>query len=190
MEAGSDHLTIAQKRKPPMSQPQFVSLDPRDPVNPAPTTNAPNHYQLTGGGVSISYYPGGMGPVFEAGGQVVLNYQDTQRSLTFRSDQVTTVTVPDLGTCVTVTLSSQVLGGSTTATLLIPTVALAPVQSATVDTVLITTVDNGIHPVPESSTGPTAADTQPGPAAPDDSQREHYAVTTLTGDANVELLPM
>src|SRR5277367_1315644 len=133
-----------------MNQPQFVSLDPRDPVTPAPATNAPNHYQLSGGGVTISYYPGGEGPVFQDGGQVVLNYQDDHQWLTFRSDQVTTVAVPDLGTCVTVTLPSQPLGSSTTETLLVPTVTLATGQTVTVDTVLITTGHDGIHPAPES----------------------------------------
>lgn len=59
---------------------------------------SPDHYQLSGGGISITYLPTG------AGGLVHLQYQDGLRTLNFTGDQIRTVEVPDIGSIVSVTL--------------------------------------------------------------------------------------
>jgi len=147
-----------------MSAPQTAPT----PHQAAP--GSPNQYHLHGGGVRIGYYPEGAGPL-TVDGPIILTYQDPNRTLVFRGEQAQVVDVPELGTCVTVTLHLTVDAGSTTATLLIPTVVLPPSGSATVQTELITTNHQffltGLgHP-----------------------QRDSYAVTPLTGLANLHPLP-
>ena len=65
---------------------------------------APNQYHLQGGGISISYFPSGEGPIRLNQGPLVLSYQDAHQSRAFFADEVRTVEVADLGTVVSVTL--------------------------------------------------------------------------------------
>jgi hypothetical protein len=134
-------------------------------------TGAPNQYHLHAHGIQISYYPDGAGPL-TTDGPIVLAYQDTDYSATFRGSQAHVVAVEGLGTCVTVTLKIIPDVGSRTATLLIPTVVLGAQTSAPVHTELIRTVHASIfaeigHP-----------------------QRDHYTVTSLTGRASRGPLPL
>lgn len=148
-----------------MSAPETALTRPQ-----AASIGSPNQYHLQGDGVQISYYPGGAGPL-TVDGPIVLTYQDTHHTLVFRGEQAHVVDVPELGTCVTVTLDLTVDAGSTTATLLIPNVVLPPGGSTTVQTELITTrhlffVTGLGHP-----------------------QRDRYTVTPLTGEASQHPLP-
>ena len=115
---------------------------PAAPPEAAATTGSPNQYHLRGHGVRSSYYPAGAGPL-TVDGRVILTYQDAHRSLVFRCEQAHVVDVPELGTCVTVTLDVTPDAGSTTATLLIPTVVLPAGGSTTAETELITSSVRG-----------------------------------------------
>jgi len=97
---------------------------------------APNHYHLSGGGISLTYVPVG------AGGLAQLQYQDAQRTLNFQGDQIRTVDVPDLGDVVSVTLTLTIDSGSTTFSVLIPMTTLSNVPGASthIHTEGITTV--------------------------------------------------
>lgn len=138
-------------------------------------TSSPNQYHLHGShrlghSIRISYYPTGAGPL-TTDGPIMLIYQDATQALTFREKETRIVAVSDLGTCVSVTLHMTIDTGSTSATLLVPTVVLAAGQPATVRTELITTehaffVGGVGHP-----------------------QREQYTVTPLTGEASQGALP-
>lgn len=130
---------------------------------------APNHYQLSGGGISITYLPVG------AGGLSVLQYQDSQRTLNFRGDQIRRVSVPDLGNVVSVTLTMTVDSGSTTFSVLIPQTSLPNVtgSSAHIQTEGITTVHRfSLLPVVDLG------------------QDEIYTVTTLRGTASSVIIPL
>jgi hypothetical protein len=133
-------------------------------------SGSPNQYHLHGHGVRISYFPDGEGPL-TVDGPIIVTYQDTHQTLVFRGEQAHVVDVPGLGTCVTVTLHLSPDAGSTTATVLIPTVVLPAGGPTTVQTELITTSHlflNGIgHP-----------------------QRDHYTVTPLSGEASRAKLPL
>jgi hypothetical protein len=139
-------------------------------------TSSPNQFHLHGShmlgqSIRISYYPDGAGPL-TPDGPIILAYQDAHRSLIFRGKAAQVVPVADLGTCVTVTLQKPIDADWTTATLLVPNVVLAAGQPTTVQTDLITTVHNGAlsgfgHP-----------------------QRDHYTVTSLTGEAGQGPLPL
>jgi len=133
---------------------------------------APNQYHLHGGGISVSYYPQGEGPVFQNRGRLRLVYQDVHQSRAFFDDDVRTVDVPDLGTVVSVTLILTVDTGSTTFSLLIPQVDLPdqPEPSVFIRTEAITTVHRAFvgligHP-----------------------QAETYTVTALHGTASIGVL--
>jgi hypothetical protein len=105
-------------------------------------------------------------------GPVKLVYQDHHRTLTFRAHDVTVADVPTLGTLVTVVLHMTPDLGSTTATLVVPTVVLGGAQSAPVHTLLITTM----HASTLTGLG--------------DPQRDTYTVTHLAGSARNEILPL
>ncbi|MGH3625704.1 MAG: hypothetical protein ACRDQ5_28685 [Sciscionella sp.] len=133
----------------------------------------PNQYHLHGYGISVSYFPGGSGPPIQGRGNVHFTYHDSSRSLTFLADEVRTVEVDDLGTIVSVTLVDTVDTGSTTASLLVPTVVLPEGSSSvSIHTDLITT----IHRLFVAAIG--------------HPQREMYTVTALTGDASLRPLPL
>jgi len=137
----------------------------------AASDSSPNQYHLRGYSIQISYYPDGAGPLTKEG-PVILTYSDRHQSKAFRGKQADVVPVANLGTCVTVTLQLTADLGSTTATLLVPTVVLVPGQSTTIETELITTVH-------------TAFITGLGPP-----QRDHYTVIPLTGEASIGPLPL
>jgi hypothetical protein len=130
---------------------------------------APDHYQLSGGGISITYLPKG------AGGVAHLLYQDAQRTLNFSGDQIRTVEVPDIGTIVSVTLILTVDTGSTTFSVLIPRTTLqsAVGSSAHIRTEGITTVHR-FSVLPASLLG----------------QDELYTVTPLHGTASDVIIPL
>ena len=134
---------------------------------------APNQYHLHGGGISVSYYPDGFGPLIQGRGRLRLVYQDAFRSLSFYDDEVRIVDVPDLGTIVSVTLVMTVDTGSTTFSVLIPGVQLPQDQSSvSIHTDGITT----IHRVFVALIG--------------HPQSETYTVTPLHGTAAVGPLPL
>lgn len=104
---------------------------------------APNQYHLHGGGIQVSYFPGGSGPVIADKGRLHFTYQDAHHSLAFYGgDDVRTVEVADLGTVVSVTVVRTVDIGYTSFSLLVPRVQLpssaqgpTPVQTEGITTV-------------------------------------------------------
>lgn len=101
----------------------------------------PNQYHLQGGGISVSYFPEGFGPV-QGGGVSRFTYQDAHQSLTFNGDEIRTVDVPDLGTLVSVSLVRTTDTGFTSFSLLLPHVVLPARVGATapIETQGITTI--------------------------------------------------
>lgn len=121
-----------------------------------PSFVQPNFWILSGGGIQITY--SSTGPS--------LHYQDSFRSLNFSGSQIRVVEAADLGTLVSVTVFLTVDSGSSTFTLLLPTVNLDSTigSSAPVSTEGITTSHHfSILP------------------AFDKNQQEFYGVTALTG---------
>lgn len=137
---------------------------------PVPQTfTSPNHYQLSGGGISITYLPVG------AGGLSYLQYQDAQRTLNFTGTQIRKVDVPDLGSVVSVTLTMTVDTGYTSFSVLIPQTSLQNTAgaSAHIRTDGITTVHRlGLIPVVGLG------------------QDELYTVTPLHGTASSVIIPL
>jgi hypothetical protein len=134
---------------------------------------SPNQYHLNGGGTSVSYYPDGFGPLIEGRGSLRLVYQDVHQSMSFYDNDVRTVSVPDLGTVVSVTLVMTIDTGSTTFSLLVPDVDLPEGQNSVfIDTEGITTV----HRIFVALIG--------------HPQSETYSVTELCGTAAVGPLPL
>ena len=134
---------------------------------------SPNQYHLRGGGKSVAYYPDGFGPIIEGRGPLRVVYQDAFRSLAFHGDEARTVTVPDLGTVVSVTIVETVDTGDTSFSLLVPDVDLPTNQSSvSINTEGITT----IHRIFVALIG--------------HPQSESYTVTPLHGTASVGPLPL
>jgi hypothetical protein len=65
----------------------------------------PNHYQLHGDGITVSYYPEGSGPV-TSDGRTVLTYHRGDESRDFTSEQVTQASAGAIGAFVTVQMSA------------------------------------------------------------------------------------
>lgn len=132
---------------------------------------SPNQYHLSGEGVTVAYYPGGMGPVLK-GGPIALVYQDAQQIRSFTSKEVRAVDGPDLGSTISVTLNKTVDLGSTSFTLLLPVVQLPDElgSSAAIQTNGITTFHRTFL------------------AGPGQGQQETYRVIALAGDARLGLL--
>ena len=136
-------------------------------------SRTPNQYHVQGGGISVSYYPGGFGPLIEERGRLSLVYQDANRSLSFSSDQIRTVKVDDLGMVVSVTIVESVDTGGTTFSLLVPYVQLPDQQSSvSIHTEGITT----LHRILVALIG--------------HPQSETYTVTALAGTAAFGELPL
>lgn len=135
--------------------------------------STPNHFQLSGDGISISYTPGA-GPV-TTHGPGIFTYQDAHRALTFHGDEIRRVDVPDLGTVVSVTLFLTVDTGSTTFSVLLPAVNLSGQlgASAPIQTDGITTVHT-FSPVVGLNQG----------------QRDQYTATPLSGTASAVIVPL
>lgn len=138
-----------------------------------PQTVSPNQYHLQGYGISVSYFPEGLrtGPT-PVEGDIRLTYQDAHQSLVFRDKNVRVVELDDLGTVVSVSLTTSIDVGSTSFSLIVPEVRLPDgVSSTPVQTEGITTVHRAFalalgHP-----------------------QRETYTVVALTGTASRSRLP-
>ena len=94
----------------------------------------PNLYQLHGGGIYVTYSTSGID------GKPHFSYQDAQGSQSFSGDQVNVAETP-IGRVVTVVIRRTVDTGSTSFSVLIPTVNLPAVgQQAHIHTEGITTV--------------------------------------------------
>ena len=149
-----------------MTSPQATTAAPQA------ASVAPNQYHLHGSGITVSYYPNGFGPI-PASGPIKFIYQDTHVALSFSANDVRTVAVEDLGTIVSVTLKRTVDVGSTSFSVLIPRVNVAPQGSP----VAITT--EGITTVHRTAFLP-----------PGHAQLDTYTVTRLTGTASAGPLPL
>ena len=134
---------------------------------------SPNQYHLYGGGISVTYYPDGSGPIIEGRGPLHLVYQDASRSLAFYGEEVRTVEVSDLGSVVSVTIVKTEDTGYTSFSLLVPDADVPTDQSSiSIHTEGITTVRRMFvalvgHP-----------------------QSKTYTVTSLNGTAAVGSLPL
>jgi hypothetical protein len=120
----------------------------------------PNIYQLHGHNLSVTYSTG------ELGSLKSFEYQDAFQTLVFKGAEIRIV-VSEIGTLVTVTIRSTVDSGSTSFTLLVPTVNLpGPNSHAHITTEGITTLHRfSINPKLNQG------------------QTELYIVTQLTGTA-------
>jgi hypothetical protein len=125
------------------------------------TFTTPNLYQLQGSGIHVTYSTSSFG------GKPSFTYQDANGSLSFSSDQINVTQTP-IGSVVTVTIHQTVDAGSTSFSVLIPTVNLtSPGQDAHVFAEGITTVHR-FSVVPAFNQG----------------QIELYRFTPLSGTAN------
>jgi hypothetical protein len=128
--------------------------------NPAKFTT-PNVYLLQGAGIQVAYSTGGFGS------KLNLTYQDANGSQSFSDNQINITQTP-VGSLVTVAIRRTVDAGSTSFSVLIPTVNLmGPGQAAPVATEGITTIHR-FSVIP----------------AFDQGQTELYQVTPLSGTAN------
>ena len=126
---------------------------------------APNKYQLSGGRMHIIY------TTTDTAGQPHLSYEDGTRTLSFTGNEIRQAKT-EMGTLVSVTIRRTIDTGSTTFTLLVPTVNLAgPSSSAQVKTYGITTVHK-FSGVPAANRG----------------QTELYTTTELSGTASLVLI--
>jgi hypothetical protein len=125
------------------------------------TFTTPNLYLLHGAGIQVTYSTGGFGS------RLNLTYQDANGSQSFSDNQINVTQTP-IGSLVTVAIRRSVDAGSTSFSVLIPTVNLTgPGQAAPVSTEGMTTIHR-------FSVIPTF----------DQGQTELYQVTPLTGTAN------
>lgn len=99
----------------------------------AATTEEPNHYDLNGSGIHVTY------ATTSFSGQPQLAYQDPQQVRQFNGDEIRIVD-SDLGTLVSVTTILTTDAGSTTFTVLIPHVQLQNNQPAHIVTLGIATM--------------------------------------------------
>lgn len=119
----------------------------------------PNIYHLHGAQLTITYSTGALGSIAR------FEYQDANQTLIFPESDIRTATT-EIGTLVTVTIRRTVDSGSTSFTLLLPSVNLEQTNHATIDTVGITTIHR-FSLIPNFNRG----------------QTEFYTVTELTGTA-------
>ncbi|BCL39204.1 hypothetical protein [Nostoc sp. MS1] len=121
--------------------------------------NTPNLYELNGSGIKIIYSTSSFD------GSPRFTYQDRQQTLQFAGDQIQTVGL-SIGTLVTVPIRRTVDTGSTTFSVLIPSVNLGETNQAKVVTDGITTT-NRFNVIPKYNEG----------------QRQFYQITHLEGTA-------
>lgn len=121
----------------------------------------PDFYQLHGSQLHITY------STTSFDGKPRFVYQDASQTLTFEGDQIRTA-ITEIGVLVTVTTRMTVDSGSTTFTLLVPTVNLGPSDQASIHTEGITTIHR-FSIVPAFNQG----------------QTESYTVMPLTGTASL-----
>jgi hypothetical protein len=122
-------------------------------------SNKPNLYQLAGDHLHVSYTTTGID------GQPHLTYQDATQTLSFRGEDIRTVST-EIGTLVSVSIRRTVDTGSTAFSLLLPGVALDATNSAAVTTQGIITIHR-FSPVPAFNHG----------------QKELYTSVALRGTA-------
>jgi len=123
---------------------------------------SPNLFQLHGQQLNVSYALSGID------GKPHFSYQDAHHALQFSGDQIRVVNT-EIGNIVTVTIQLTVDSGSTSFSLLVPTVNLDPTdKSAQITTEGITTLHH-FSLVPSLNRG----------------QTELYTYTKLTGTAQV-----
>ena len=120
----------------------------------------PNLFQVHGAQLHITY------STTSIDGKPRFVYQDAFQTLTFEGDQIRTVAT-EIGTLVTVTIRMTIDSGSTSFTLLVPTVHLTSMNHATLHTEGITTIHR-FSIVPAFNQG----------------QTELYTVTPLIGTAS------
>ena len=129
-------------------------------TQPQPALVAANMFSLAGGGLHVSYSTRGID------GKPHFSYQDPSRSLSFTGDEIRT-TEGDLATVVSVTIVRTVDAGSTSFSLLVPHVNVAPFGNISIRTDGITT-HHAFSIVPALNRG----------------QRDFYCVTALHGTAS------
>ena len=120
---------------------------------------APNLYQVSGHNIHVTYSTTGID------GKPHFHYQDPHLSKDFSNTEIRTVAT-EIGTLVTVTIRMTVDAGSTSFTLLVPTVNMNAGETITIHTEGITTVHRF------SIVGPF-----------NHGQTETYSVTALSGTA-------
>jgi hypothetical protein len=135
---------------------------------PAPSPSHPlieaNLYSLSGRNVHVSF------ATTSISGRPLLTYQDPQRSLSFIGDQIQIAEVPLLGTVASVTLTATPDLGSTTFSLVLPTVHVdssgasggVPVRTIGITTNHKTSIAPGLN----------------------FGQQDFYSTTTLRGSAS------
>ncbi len=122
---------------------------------------AANMFNLSGGGVTVSYSASGID------GKPHMSYQDATRSLSFTGDEISKLE-GDLASVVSVTIVRTVDAGSTSFSLLVPRVNLAaPFGSIAICSDGITT-NHAFSVVPALNLG----------------QRDFYSVTPMQGTAS------
>ena len=125
---------------------------------------APNVYKLSGGHIHVTY------TTTSKAGQPYFSYQDGSQTVSFKGNQIREAKT-EMGTLVSVTTRMTVDTGSTTFTLLVPTVNLASESSlAQIHTYGIATVHK-FSVVPAANRG----------------QRELYTTMELSGTASLVL---
>jgi hypothetical protein len=92
----------------------------------------PNHYVLSGGGISITYSTSGFD------GKPHFSYHSSFISKTFTGDEIRVVQ-NDLGTLVSIAIMQTTDSGSTSFTLLVPRVNINPGESVNITTEGVTT---------------------------------------------------
>lgn len=121
----------------------------------------PDVYELAGGPLHITY------ATTSKDGQPYFSYQDGSQTLNFRGNEIRQEK-SEIGTLVTVIIRRTVDAGSTTFTLLVPTIRLKESSTAEVHTYGITTVHK-FSVIPAMNMG----------------QIETYTSTELSGTANI-----
>jgi hypothetical protein len=130
------------------------------PAAQQPQLVAANHFQLSGGGIHVTYAP------FVESGLPVLVYQDAQGSQTFRGPDIQSAST-EAGTVVSVVIRKTIDTGSTTFSILLPRVQVTFGGAAPMHT-------NGITAIHRFSVIP----------AFDRGQLDFYTFTPLSGTAS------
>jgi hypothetical protein len=129
------------------------------PVNTAASSKTPTQYILHGHGVRVTF------STTSFDGTARFDYHDNHRTHAFVGDEIRTVQT-EIGMLVSVTIQLTVDSGSTSFSLLVPTVNLGNSTSAQISTIGITT-HHKFSIVPSLNLG----------------QTEMYTVTQLAGTA-------
>jgi hypothetical protein len=138
-------------------------------IMPQTKFEAPNLWNLSGGGIHVRYWTFTLGPIRQGDEPPHFTYHDSHRTLSFHGGEIRSVNVPDLGTLVSVTIVLTVDTGSTTFTVLLPrvnVVSQGPLTSVPVST-------EGIRTVHAGPFGPPFGH----------GQEDFYTVIPLTGTA-------